>query len=68
MPFFDCGYYMQQEYIKPFVMRPREGDYCSIALELDAGVWWLNLPRQIRRTIPMPNSAYRFFRCYFPQR
>lgn len=66
MPFFDCGYYMQQEYIKPFVMRPRE-DYCSIALELDAGVWWLNLPRQIRRTIPMPISAYLFCHFYFPQ-
>ncbi|KAF8342503.1 hypothetical protein F5887DRAFT_1076105 [Amanita rubescens] len=36
MPFFDCGYYMQQEYIKPFVMTYHEDDYCSIALAVDA--------------------------------
>lgn len=61
MPLFDCGYYMKQEYIKPFVMRPIEGhEHNCIALVIDLSEWWLDLPPHKRANVPIPNSACPF--------
>ena len=51
---------IQQEYLKPFVMRPTE-EYNSLALVTDAKNRRLDLPRPIRADVPIPNSACRFF-------
>jgi len=60
MPLFDCGYYMKQDYIKPFVEKPTDDDYNPITLLMDINDWWFELPRNIRPSTPRPGSASSF--------
>ena len=54
MPLFDCGYYMKQDYIKPFVEKSTDDDYNPITLLMDINDWWFELPRDqaVRLLLP----------------
>ncbi|KAK2462473.1 hypothetical protein APHAL10511_005443 [Amanita phalloides] len=59
MPSFDCGYFMQQDYIKKFVINEsnhdEEEEYGSLSLLWDIRDWWYHLERDIRSRTPLPD-------------
>ncbi|KAF8964514.1 hypothetical protein BDZ97DRAFT_1918944 [Flammula alnicola] len=59
---FDCGYFMQQDYIKLFVMKKmiegeeeEQEEYNTHSLLADIRDWWFELPRDIRKRTPLPD-------------
>ncbi|KAF8960761.1 hypothetical protein BDZ97DRAFT_1921846 [Flammula alnicola] len=63
MPIYNCGYIIQQDYLKPFVMKEtheeeeeeEEEGYTAQSLLVDINAWWYHLPRDTRRRTPLPD-------------
>jgi hypothetical protein len=62
MPFFTCGYYMEQAKFRKVIPKTFEDDEDDDPQWLlrDKDRWWYRLDRDVRAKIPLPGSSCSF--------
>jgi hypothetical protein len=55
-----CGYLVEQDYMKEFFKKREDDDYDTFDLLDDIYLWWYDLARPIRTRTPIPQSESSF--------